>query len=76
MADEEEEGALPGLDLSDSDDDATWTPFKNREDRERPVGVPNVVNQGENVQTIDIVLKLQRKINAFYYIIHNVEFSF
>ena len=59
MVDDEEEGALPGLDLSDSDDDATWTPFKNREDRERPVGVPNVVNQGENVQNIFIVVKLQ-----------------
>ena len=46
LADEEEEGALPGLDLSDSDDDATWTPFKNKEERERPVGVPNVLNQG------------------------------
>ena len=26
--DDDEEGAIPGLDLSDSDDDATWTPFK------------------------------------------------
>jgi hypothetical protein len=45
---DEEEGNLPGLDLSDSDDDATWTPFRNKEDRERPVGVPNVLNQGVN----------------------------
>ena len=42
---------MPGLDLSDSDDDATWTPFKNKEERDRPVGVPNVVNQGRNVKS-------------------------
>merc|ERR1719346_722345 len=48
LAEEEEEGVLPGLDLSDSDDDATWTPFRNKEERDRPVGVPNVLNQGVN----------------------------
>ena len=55
MADEEE-GNLPGLDLSDSDDDATWTPFRNKEDRERPVGVPNVLNQGTNLRNLITVL--------------------
>ena len=49
---DEEEGNLPGLDLSDSDDDATWTPFRNKEDRERPVGVPNVLNQGTNLRNL------------------------
>ena len=49
---DEEEGNLPGLDLSDSDDDATWTPFRNKEDRERPVGVPNVLNQGINFRNL------------------------
>ena len=24
---------MPGLDLSDSDDDATWTPFKDKGDK-------------------------------------------
>ena len=43
---------MPGLDLSDSDDDATWTPFRNKEDRERPVGVPNVLNQGINFRNL------------------------
>ena len=28
--------ALPGLDLSDSDDDATWTPFKDKEKADNP----------------------------------------
>ena len=48
LAEEEEEGVLPGLDLSDSDDDATWTPFKNKEHSDRPVGVPNVLTQNVN----------------------------
>ena len=54
LAEEEEEGVLPGLDLSDSDDDATWTPFRNKEERDRPVGVPNVLNQGK----IEMKLKM------------------
>ena len=54
---DEEEGNLPGLDLSDSDDDATWTPFRNKEDRERPVGVPNVLNQGTNLRHL-IILRI------------------
>ena len=28
LLEEEDDDQLPGLDLSDSDDDATWTPFK------------------------------------------------
>ena len=28
--------ALPGLDLSDSDDDATWTPFKEKDKADNP----------------------------------------
>ena len=28
LEDDQEEGGLPGLDLSDSDDDATWDPSK------------------------------------------------
>ena len=28
LLDDEDDDALPGLDLSDSDDDASWTPFK------------------------------------------------
>ena len=27
---------MPGLDLSDSDDDATWTPFKDKEKADNP----------------------------------------
>ena len=56
---DEEEGNLPGLDLSDSDDDATWTPFRNKEERERPVGVPNVLNQGTNANNL-IALRIFR----------------
>ena len=31
---EDDEDALPGLDLSDSDDDATWTPFKGEKSQD------------------------------------------
>jgi len=31
LLEDDEEGGLPGLDLSDSDDDATWDPSKERE---------------------------------------------
>ena len=59
LAEEEEEGALPGLDLSDSDDDATWTPFRNKEERDRPVGVPNVLNQGKKLRELPFILNLK-----------------
>ena len=35
LLEDDEDGGLPGLDLSDSDDDATWDPSQASESRSR-----------------------------------------
>ena len=37
LDDDDDEDRLPGLDLSDSDDDATWTPFKGEKSSDNAV---------------------------------------
>ena len=37
LLDDEDDDALPGLDLSDSDDDASWTPFKGEKSSDTAV---------------------------------------
>jgi hypothetical protein len=38
---QEDDEEMPGLDLSDSDDDATWTPFKDKGDKSGGGGKTN-----------------------------------